>query len=168
MKKEGPKFTKDNYWIWIDRMKIYLKGMECQYWEHVVNMYQTPTNPLTIDQLKVEQENIQALEAIVSTLSNSEYTDVHGLEIAYELWENLKNIYGGDEHVERTKEESLRGRFDDMRMMDGDNIQQYGQRIKEIVGEIKSADGTINDDTVISKMLRTLLLVYGIRVFAIQ
>lgn len=55
-----------------------------------------------------------------------------------------------------------------MRMFDGENIQQYGQRIKEIVGEIKSAGGKVEDATVINKVSRTLLLVYAIRVAAIQ
>lgn len=49
-----------------------------------------------------------------------------------------------------------------MRMSEGENIQQYGQRIKEIVGEIKSVGGKVEDATVISKLLRTLLPVYVI------
>lgn len=60
-------------------MKIYIKGMGPQFWEHVVNQYSPPTSTLTADQLKEQQENIQALEAIVSTLSDSKYIDVHGL-----------------------------------------------------------------------------------------
>lgn len=108
-------------------MKIYIKGLGAQYWNHVINKYVSPTtSPLTLDEIKERQENIQALEAIVSTLSNFEYIDVHGLETAFEVWEKLELIYGGDEHVQREKEESLRSKFDDMKMVDGEKIAQYG------------------------------------------
>ena len=32
------------------------------------------------------------------------------------MWNKLKDIYGGDENVRRDKVESLRGKFDQMRM----------------------------------------------------
>ena len=52
-------------------------------------------------------------------------------------------------------------------MEEGKTVAQYVVRIKEVVSAIKGADGTIDDDTVLSKVLRTLLPVYAIRVFAI-
>lgn len=131
-------------------------------------MYISPTGMLTDDHKNEQQENHQALEAIISSMSNAEYVDVHGLETAYELWKKYEEIYSGDEHVKIAKEEILRGKFDDMRMFEGENIQKYGQRIKDIVGEIKSAGGKVEDAIVISKVLRTLLLVYAIGVAAIQ
>lgn len=115
-------------------MKIYIKSLQSQYWDHVVTKYNLPSGTLTDDQKKEQQENNQALEAIISTLSDSKYVDVHGLETAHEVWKKLEEIYGGDELVKIAKEESLGGKFDDMRMVEGENIQRYGQRIKEIIG----------------------------------
>lgn len=138
-------------------MNIYVKGIGAQFWQHVITKYVPPTGPLTVDQLKKLLESIQALEAIVGTLSGTEYIDVHGLEISFEFWEKLELIYGGDKHVQKAKEESLRGKFDDMRMMEGENITQYGHRIKEF-GGIKSACGTIEEDTLVSKMLEPYCL----------
>lgn len=57
MKKEGLKFNKDIYRICSDRMKIYIKSLGSQYWEHIENKYTTPTGPLTDDQKKEQQEN---------------------------------------------------------------------------------------------------------------
>lgn len=82
--------------------------------------------------------------------------------------EKLELIYGGDKNVQKAKEESLRGKFDDMRMIEGENITQYGHRIKEVVGGIKSAGGTLEEDTIVSKMLISLLPTYAIIVSAIQ
>ncbi|GLJ36684.1 hypothetical protein SUGI_0738180 [Cryptomeria japonica] len=53
-------------------------------------------------------------------------------------------------------------------MVEGENIAQYGQRIKEVVDGIKSVGGKIEDDTIVSKMLRTILPTYAIRVSSIQ
>lgn len=78
---------------------------------------------LWYDQKKEKQENNQALEAIISSLSDAEYVDVHGLETAHEVWKKLEDIYRGNEHVKISKEESLRGKFDDMQMAKGENIQ---------------------------------------------
>ena len=74
----------------------------------------------------------------------------------------------GDTNVIRAKAESLRCKFDDMKMEDGENIAQYVSRIKEVVNAIRGAIGTIDDDTIQCKVLRTLLPVYAIRVYAIQ
>ena len=80
----------------------------------------------------------------------------------------LQTIYGGEKNVERTKSESLRGKFDDMRMEEGENIAQYVARIKEVVSAIKGSTSSIDDDTMLSKVLRKFLAIYAIRVFAIQ
>lgn len=53
-------------------------------------------------------------------------------------------------------------------MVEGETIQQYGIRIKIVVGDIKSAGGKIEDSTIVSKVLRSLLPIYAIRVVAIQ
>ena len=49
-------------------------------------------------------------------------------------------------------------------MEEGENIAQYVARIKEVVSAIKGATGHIDDDISLSKVLRTLLAIYAIRV----
>ena len=55
------------------------------------------------------------------------------------MWDKLKTIYRGDDNLLRTKVENLRGKFDDMRMMEGENIIQYYIRVKEVVDAIQGA-----------------------------
>ena len=55
-----------------------------------------------------------------------------------------------------------------MKMEEGENDSQYVARIKEVVSAIKGATGKIDDDIVLSKVLRTLLPIYAIRVSTIQ
>ena len=101
---------------------------------------------------------------IAFALSYVEFDDVKGLNNANKMWDALKTIYGGDKNVQRAKLESLRGKFDEMKMEEGETIPQYVARIKEVVSAIKGVDGAIEDDIVLRKVLRTLLPVYVIRV----
>ena len=41
-----------------------------------------------------------------------------------------------EEIKKRAKLESFRGKFDDMRMEEGENISQYASKIKEVASEI--------------------------------
>lgn len=78
-RKEAPKFTKDNYLAWENMMELYIRGM-CQYWKHVETQYIVPQGTLTIDRLKVKQENTRAQESIVSILFDTKYIDVKRLK----------------------------------------------------------------------------------------
>lgn len=41
---------------------------------------------------------------------------------AKKMWDKLAQIHGEDTNMLRAKEESLRGKFDDMRMKEGETI----------------------------------------------
>ena len=55
-----------------------------------------------------------------------------------------------------------------MRMIKGQNIVQYCKQIKEVVNAIQEENRKIKEEIVISKVLRTLLPIYFIRVSTIQ
>ena len=105
---------------------------------------------------------------IAFALSYAKFDDIKGLAGAKKMWDALKTIYGGDKNVQRAKSKSLRGKFDDMKMEEGETIAQYVARIKEVFSAIRGATGQIDDDIVLSKVLRKLLPIYAIRVSAIQ
>ena len=83
------------------------------------------------------------------------------------MWNKLKEIYGGDDNVRRVKAKSLRGQFDQMKMRKDENIAKYVERVKANVSAIRASGGEIKDETIVSKVLRTLLPIYAIRVFSI-
>ncbi|WP_169713841.1 hypothetical protein, partial [Paludifilum halophilum] len=62
---------------------------------------------------------------ISSALSYVEFDDIKGFYSTKKMWDSLHTIYGGDANVLRAKSESLRGKFDDMRMQEGENVSQY-------------------------------------------
>ena len=54
-----------------------------------------------------------------------------------------------------------------MKMREGENIAKYVERIKASVSAIRASRGEIKEEIVISKVLKTLLPIYAIRVFSI-
>ena len=61
---------------------------------------------------------------IASALSYAEFDDIKSLDSANKIWDVLHTIYGGDMNFVRAKAESLRDKFDDMIMQEGENIAQ--------------------------------------------
>ena len=83
------------------------------------------------------------------------------------IWrDTLAIVYGGDTNVNRAKAETLRCKFDDMKMLESETIAQYCERIKDVVNAI-GANRKIEDETMVNKFLRTVLPKYAIRVSAI-
>ena len=120
------------------------------------------------EDMKKKKEHNQGMLEISSTLSYAEFDDIKQCNTTFKMWDTLQNIYGGHKNVQRAKLGSLRGKFDDMGMEEGENVSQYIARIKEVVSAIRSTTGHIDDDTILSKVLRTLLPIYAIIVSAIQ
>ena len=105
---------------------------------------------------------------IALAISYAKLDDPKDCNTAKKIWNILKTIYGGDGNVQRDKSEIIRGKFYDMRMMEGENIVQYYIRVKEFFNGILAANRKIKDEIVTSKVLRTLLPIDSIKVFAIQ
>ena len=70
---------------------------------------------------------------IASSLSSFEFNDIKDCEISKKMWDALHTIYGGDTNFLRAKSESLRGKFDEMRMQEDETITQYCGRIKMLL-----------------------------------
>ena len=80
------------------------------------------------------------------------------------MWNKLKDIYGGDDNVRRAKVESLRGEFDQMRIREDENVVKYVERIKASISAIRASGEEIKEETILSKIIKTLLPIYVVRV----
>ena len=73
---------------------------------------------------------------IASALSYDKFDDIKGYDTIKKMWDALYTIYGGDKNILIAKAKSLRGKFDDMRMEEGENIAKYCSRVKDVVNAI--------------------------------
>ena len=99
---------------------------------------------------------------IESALSYVKFDDIKVYYSINKMWDSLHTIYGGDKNVLRAKAESLRGKFNDIKMQEGENIAQYCSRIKDVVNAIRGATSKIDDETLLRKVFRTLRPIYAI------
>ena len=132
-------------------------------WKYLDAEYKTPTGTLSIEDLaKINNHDI------ASTLSYEEFDEVKDSKTTFEMWNKLKDIYGGDDNVRRVKAKIHRGQFDHMRMREDENVAKYMERIKASVSAIRAFGGEIKEQIVVSEILRTFPHIHAIRVSTIQ
>ena len=148
-------------------MRLHLASIGDIGLKYLDEEYVAPTDILSVHDIDEKKTHNNMMIDIASALSYEEFDEIKDYTTANAMWKKLKEIYGGDDNVRRAKAESLRGQFDQMRMREDENIAKYVERIKASVSAIKASGGKIEEETVISKVLRTLLPVYAIRVSAI-
>lgn len=79
-------------------MSGYLVSLGCKTWKEVDNKYVQQENGLTTpNEIQAYEENEKARYAIFNALSKIELTKVISLNTAYEVWQELKEIYEGNE-----------------------------------------------------------------------
>ena len=76
---------------------------------------------------------------ITSTLRYLEFKDIKTYTTSKGKWDAIHKIYGRENNVLRAKEKSLREKFDEMRMQEGEAIVWYCARIKDVVNKIIGA-----------------------------
>ena len=135
-KREVPKLNKDNFPAWRSLMKLQLAGFGDHAQNYITTKHVDPTTPLADDMRKKKEHN-QAMLEIPFTIIYAKFDDIKHCDSIKKMWDTLHTIYGVDANVLRAKFEIPRGKFDDMRMHEGDNIAQYCSRIKDVVNAIR-------------------------------
>ncbi|GLJ33801.1 hypothetical protein SUGI_0679410 [Cryptomeria japonica] len=79
------------------------------------------------------------MEALISSLSDINFIDVQDKVNPKEVWDALENIYGGDEHVKQAKEEILRGKFEDMQMVEAYELNSFDGSVQKIESTFKAS-----------------------------
>ena len=162
------KLNRDNFAAWQGFMRLHLATISYSSCKYLDEEYKTPTRTLSVEDIAKKKNHIIMMIDITSTLSYAEFDEVKDYKTTFDMWNKLKDIYGGDDNVRRAKLEILRGQFDQMRMREDENVAKYVERIKASVSAIRAFGGDIKEETIVSKILITLLPIYAIKVSTIQ
>jgi hypothetical protein len=107
-------------------MKTYIQAQGFQVWQLIVDGYTTPAVPPTNDKaVKLSENNSKARIALLNGLSDTVFTKVAHCKSAKEIWDNLRNIYEGDSKVKETKIQTYRGKFEQLKMKEDEDIITY-------------------------------------------
>lgn len=105
--------------------KLHIDGFGDFAWSNVENTYTAIVGTPTTQELDERRDHNKEMLEISFSISYSKFDNVKGCTMMKEMWDNLTLIYGGDTNVLRAKVESLRGKFDEMRMQEDETIIQY-------------------------------------------
>ena len=122
LKREVLKINTNNFPAWKCLMKLHFGGLGYHAQSTITIKHVDLAGAPTIENMRKKIEHNQTMLEIASTLRYAEFDDIKSLDSAKKMWDALHTIYGGDENVLRAKSESLRGKFNDMKMQEGDNI----------------------------------------------
>jgi hypothetical protein len=147
-----PMFDGQNYSFWNKRMKTFLQAHGFDVWKSVVDGYTTPATPPTDkDGKKLSENNSKDKGTILSSLVDSVFVKVMHCDTAKDLWDKLQNIYEGDAKVKGAKLQTYRGKFEQLKMKEDEDIATYFLRVDEIVNSIKGLGEEIKESSSCSK-----------------
>jgi len=150
-------------------MKTYIQAHGFDVWWAVVDGYKAPPNPSkNKDGNKLEDNDSRARNDFLNGLTESIYTKVVNCESTKEIWDKLKNIYEVYARVKRAKIQTLRVKFEQLKMKKYENIASYFLRVDEIINSIKVLGEEMKEKIIFQKVLRSLPMIYDPKIWTLK
>lgn len=127
-----PKLNNDNLQAWQELTKLHLVNIRDTCLKYPKKKYVAPVGPLSMYQIMENKSHNIMMVDIASTLNYDEFDEVKDCPTTHEMWIKMKDIYRGDENVQRVKTKILRDQFDQMKMREDEKKSQYNERIKKV------------------------------------
>ena len=90
------------------------------------------------------------------------------MKFSKHAWEKLKCVYEGAPKVKKSKLQTYKGWFENLKMKEEENIAEYLVRVDEIVNSIRGTGEEIKEKDVVDKVLRTLPMKYDSKVSSLE
>ena len=138
-------------------MKIYLMSIWLEVWALVEKGYDVPkATPIEAKDRKKNLEHAKALNTLQVGLSKKILAKVLNCNNAKQLWDKLETIYARDTKVKRVKLQTLKVKYEGLKMKDEENISEYFERVDNIINSIRGLGIEVSDNELVEKILRTL------------
>ncbi|XP_059069957.1 uncharacterized protein LOC131859824 [Cryptomeria japonica] len=165
----APLFDGTDYVFWKVMMEAFINSLDVHMWEVVVTKYTMPkTIPIDPDDKTTYELDKRAKFSILCGLTKDVFVKVMYCNSASDIWVKLETIYQGDEKVKESKLITLKTQFDNLKMNEDENIAAYFLRIDEVVNARKGLGEDIKEHDVVSKVLRTILPKFEMKIFALE
>ncbi|GJW10022.1 reverse transcriptase domain-containing protein [Tanacetum coccineum] len=148
-----PIFYGEKYEFWSVKMKTLFKSQDL--WDLVENGF---ANDAQDEQRTKEnkKKDSKTLLFIQQAMHDSIFSRIVAAETSKETWEILQNEFKGSTKVITVKLQTLRREFKNLNMKSLKSAQDYLSRVSTLVNKMKSYGDQINEEGVVSKVLRSL------------
>jgi hypothetical protein len=149
-------------------MRTYIMSLGADVWDVVDTGYVKPVVLANKDDKLEFSFNAKAMNAILSGLAEAEFVKVMHLGTAKEMWDKLISSYEGNEKVKDAKLQTYRIQFEQLKMKEDETVGKYFLRVEEMVNAMKALGETIDEPSLVQKILRSLPDRFNPKVSAIE
>ena len=146
-------FNGEKYEFWSIKMKTLFKSQDL--WDLIENGYSEPDD----DEARLKEnkkKDSKALFFIQQAVHENIFSRIMGATTSKEAWRILQKEFQGDAKVIAVKLQSLRRDFETSVMKTDETVQDFLSRVSVIVSKMRSFGEQCRDQTVVSKILRSL------------
>jgi len=127
-----------------------------------------PEEEWTVAEDKLALGNSKALNALFNGVDKNMFRLIKQCIVAKDAWEILKTAHEGTAKVKSAKLQLLTTKFQNLRMMEDESIQDYHLNILDIANAFDSLGEGISDEKLVRKILRSLPKRFDMKVTAIE
>ena len=178
-----PLLDGSNYDYWKSCMISFLKSIDSKTWKGVLKGWEHHValdkdgNKTTV--LKSKQEwtttedeslltNSRALNTIFDRVDKNMFRMIKQCIVAKVAWEILKTTHEGTSKLKSSRLQLLTTKFENLKMMEDENIQDYYMNILDIANSFDSLGEKYSDENLIRKIFRSLPKRFDMKVTAIE
>ncbi|EOY03795.1 Uncharacterized protein TCM_018982 [Theobroma cacao] len=156
-----PVFTRENYSIWIVKMKAYLRAFDL--WE-IIEVGKNPhemrqSNPI-IALLKQHSEEItkryKALSCIHSAIFDSIFTHLMNCEFAKKAWDKLKVEFHGSDRTRQIQVLNLLREFEVWKIKNEESVTDYLEKVLKVVNQLRLLGKNLLERRIVNKFFVSL------------
>ena len=149
-----PRFNGANYATWKNRMMIYIKSQNIEYWKVIVKGPRVPKDDNGVvkkeldyddEDWRYDQINANAMQLIFCALTIEETNRVSFCKSAKEMWERLEVTHEGTTQVKETKINMLLHDYELFKMKEGEPITSMLDRFSAIMNGLASLGRHMDD-----------------------
>jgi hypothetical protein len=164
-----PLFNGNNLIFWKTRMRSYLQSLGADVWAIVEGGYQYPsTVPTDPTERKTYETNAKAVNALLGSLTESEFVKVMQLNTTKDIWDKIILSYEGDAKVKSAKLQTLRIQYENLKMNNEESIANFFLRLDDIVNHMRNLGETITESTLVEIFFRSLTAKFESKVSALE
>ncbi|GAU15782.1 hypothetical protein TSUD_235980 [Trifolium subterraneum] len=147
-----------NYDTWCKQMKVVFG------FQDVWDLVQSGVEPITDASSDVEKatfkelkkKDYKALFIIHQCVSPDNFERVGDALSSKEAWDNLEKAYGGATKVKKVRLQTYKRQFELLQMKEKESVGDFVTRVTKLVNLMKGCGETMNDQSVVEKILRSL------------